>query len=387
MVSQQQQHSTKHQLLFDNYFQRNSYDIPVQVLFPNRRPVIIPKYRTGSGGTTVLRAPLVVTIISIITILSVSSTASSLIQFSRTFFLQQQQVSIQQLLLLTPTTSPTTTATATTISTSRTNQNTPNQNMSNSNRMQRTTTSNHQALPNVKSSSSSFSSSFQHSTVTSATSSSSSSSTSTTPETTTSTTARVIPQLEIPFTWQYHPPPISSVYNNNNNNSNNSNGDSNHTGSTSRNTDYYNDNPTPFGEILRGESRARILEETNDLLAFVDQSPQSKTLHALIIPKRYIPTIHELDSPDLTLLYDMEQLGQQLARKYQCYNDDTNDEKNAAFRMVFHVPPYNTVDHLHLHVLCNRDLSIFGRTVKYVNDTPWCISIQTMIQQLLQQQQ
>ena len=174
---------------------------------------------------------------------------------------------------------------------------------------------------------------------------------------TTTTTPRVTPQLEIPWTREYHAPPR----NDNNNN----------------NDDYYRDNPTPFGAILRGDDRARILDETNNLLAFVDRSPQSPTLHALIIPKRYIPTIRDLSPPtDLSLLCEMEQLGQRLVSRYQC---------PAEYRMVFHVPPYNTVDHLHLHVLCNRDLSLFGRTVKYVYDTPWCISLPTLIRQQQEQ--
>ncbi len=130
---------------------------------------------------------------------------------------------------------------------------------------------------------------------------------------------RATPQMEIPFTVEYHKPPTS--HNNNTDNDDN---------------DYYNDNPTPFGEILRGQGRARILAETNDLLAFVDRTPHSKTLHALIIPKRFIPTIVELEpTPDtIQLLYDMEQLGQELLQRYQCCNHQ-ND-----YRMVFHVPPY-----------------------------------------------
>ena len=196
------------------------------------------------------------------------------------------------------------------------------------------------------------------------------------------TTAYVLPQLEIPFTWEYHKPPPNTSHNNSSSKDNS-------------NTDYYSNNWTPFGAILRGQDRARVLDETPNLLAFVDRSPQSKTLHALIIPKRYIPTIHDLldnnnnnnnnhTLDDVQLLYEMQELGQQLARRYQCRPTTTTTTSNIEndYRMVFHVPPYNTVDHLHLHVLCNQDLSIFGRTVKYVYDTPWCISIQTLIQQL-----
>jgi diadenosine tetraphosphate (Ap4A) HIT family hydrolase len=183
------------------------------------------------------------------------------------------------------------------------------------------------------------------------------------------TTARIIPQLEIPYTREYHTPPIITHSDDHHNH---------HPSNENNSDDYYSHNRTPFGAILRGQARARILEETNDLLAFVDRSPQSPTLHALIIPKRYIPTIHDLQSSmhdDIQLLQDMEQLGQELTRRYQCHH-------NGNSRMVFHVPPFHSVDHLHLHVLCHHDLSLLGRTVKYVPDTPWCISIQTLIQQL-----
>ena len=57
----------------------------------------------------------------------------------------------------------------------------------------------------------------------------------------------------------------------------------------------YDSNPTVFGKILRGELRRRpILKESDNLIAFEDQKPKAK-LHALIIPKRYIPTILDLD--------------------------------------------------------------------------------------------
>lgn len=177
----------------------------------------------------------------------------------------------------------------------------------------------------------------------------------------------VTPQLNIPFTCQYHsPPPFQSTQ------SQQSHVTTSSSSSTS-DDDYYNNNTTPFGDILRGIGPARILYENDNVLAFVDRTPQSKTLHALVIPKRYIPTIVELEPSDVPLVKEMKAVGELLLQQYKC---DTN------YRMVFHVPPYNTVDHLHLHVLCNNDLSIFGRTVKYVYDTPWCISLQTLLQNL-----
>ena len=131
-------------------------------------------------------------------------------------------------------------------------------------------------------------------------------------------------------------------------------------------------NGTPFGAILRGELPARILAETDSLLAFVDRKPQSPTLHALVIPKRYIPTILNVTTDDVPLLYEMKEMAEALVQRYHCADNH---------RLVFHVPPYNSVDHLHLHVLCNSDLSLKGRA-KYFYDTRWCISLDTFLQQL-----
>jgi diadenosine tetraphosphate (Ap4A) HIT family hydrolase len=168
--------------------------------------------------------------------------------------------------------------------------------------------------------------------------------------------AAVIPTREIPLTAVFHEPPKEETTR----------------FRTDEKRSYYNDNPTPFGAILRGEMPARVVAETNHLLALVDRAPQSPTLHALVIPKRYIPTILNVTADDVELLYEMRDLGQQLVQRYQCAND---------CRMVFHVPPYNSVDHLHLHVLCNADLSRKGR-MKYYYDTRWCVSFDTWMRQL-----
>jgi diadenosine tetraphosphate (Ap4A) HIT family hydrolase len=173
----------------------------------------------------------------------------------------------------------------------------------------------------------------------------------------------VISQMNIPLTSTFHPPPSAQQQPHQQ--------QQQQQGSEKLDIEYYRNNTTPFGAILRGESPARVLHETDTLLAFVDISPQSKTLHALVIPKRYIPTINELNPiMDLPLLHDMEQVGFELVHRFNCDNN---------YRMVFHVPPFNSVDHLHLHVICNSDITSYGR-MKYYYNTDWCISMQRLLQ-------
>src|SRR6056300_204852 len=59
--------------------------------------------------------------------------------------------------------------------------------------------------------------------------------------------------------------------------------------------DYYSNNPSVFGKILRGELPARTYLESTDLLAFRDRSLKAP-LHALVIPKRYVKTVYSLRS-------------------------------------------------------------------------------------------
>jgi diadenosine tetraphosphate (Ap4A) HIT family hydrolase len=102
------------------------------------------------------------------------------------------------------------------------------------------------------------------------------------------------------------------------------------------------DNPTVFGAILRGELPAVCLAETDRLLAFLDRYPKAP-FHALVIPKRFLPSVFDLTQADLPMLYDMKAMAEQVLEERGYPLSDS--------RLVFHVPPFNSVQHLHLHVL------------------------------------
>ena len=52
-----------------------------------------------------------------------------------------------------------------------------------------------------------------------------------------------------------------------------------------------------FCKIVAGEIPADIVHETDDTLAFRDINPQAPT-HILIIPRKHIATINDLDDAD-----------------------------------------------------------------------------------------
>jgi diadenosine tetraphosphate (Ap4A) HIT family hydrolase len=51
--------------------------------------------------------------------------------------------------------------------------------------------------------------------------------------------------------------------------------------------------------------------------------------------------------------------------------------------LCFHVPPFNSVDHLHLHVLAPASQMNFAyKYGKYLTGTPWCLGLDELIQRL-----
>jgi diadenosine tetraphosphate (Ap4A) HIT family hydrolase len=136
-------------------------------------------------------------------------------------------------------------------------------------------------------------------------------------------------------------------------------------------------NTSVFGKILRGELPLRYRDESPDLLAFRDKTPRAPT-HILIIPKRFIESIFDLTHDDLPLLYESKEMAMRLLQREQPEALARGD-----YRLVFHAPPFNSVDHLHLHVLAPAsDMSLFHRTVKNHFDTRWCVSLDRVVSRL-----
>jgi diadenosine tetraphosphate (Ap4A) HIT family hydrolase len=139
----------------------------------------------------------------------------------------------------------------------------------------------------------------------------------------------------------------------------------------------YGDNPTVFGKILRGEVSCDRFDETDTLLTFEDVRPRAP-LHALVIPKRFIPTVFDLSPADLGLLEEMRAAALRVLEVHQ-----PSALRDGDFRLVFHVPPYNSVNHLHLHVLAPvSQMSWIYTGIKYNPRTRWCTDWETVHKRL-----
>lgn len=106
---------------------------------------------------------------------------------------------------------------------------------------------------------------------------------------------------------------------------------------------------TIFSKIVAGEIPADIVYEDEDLVAFRDVGPQAPT-HVLVIPRKPIPTVNDLEPEDAELVGKLF-----LAAKKIAGQEDIAD---AGYRMVINcnAAAGQTVYHLHLHLLGGRPM-------------------------------
>ena len=105
-----------------------------------------------------------------------------------------------------------------------------------------------------------------------------------------------------------------------------------------------------FCKIARGELPATVVHDEADLLAFSDLSPQAPQ-HTLLIPRKHIASLDDLDEGDWELIGRLIIVARDLARRQGL--------AKAGYRLVTNVGADGgqSVDHLHLHLLGGRPLS------------------------------
>ena len=106
---------------------------------------------------------------------------------------------------------------------------------------------------------------------------------------------------------------------------------------------------TIFGRIAAGEVPADILYQDEHLVAFRDLGPQAPT-HVLIIPRKPIPTLNDLEEADAELAGRLLLAAARIARQLGI--------SAAGYRVVINcnADGGQTVFHLHLHLLGGRPL-------------------------------
>lgn len=105
-----------------------------------------------------------------------------------------------------------------------------------------------------------------------------------------------------------------------------------------------------FCKIIAREIPADIVYEDDEVLAFNDIAPQAP-VHQLIIPKKHIATLNDIDEADLALIGRLQFTAATLAEQ-QGFAED-------GYRVVMNCNELGgqTVYHIHMHLMGGRAFS------------------------------
>jgi histidine triad (HIT) family protein len=99
-----------------------------------------------------------------------------------------------------------------------------------------------------------------------------------------------------------------------------------------------------FCKIIEGQIPSKKLYEDDEMLAFFDINPATP-VHFLVIPKKHINNLLDMETEDSALLGRLLFKAQELAKQQGC------EEKGGRFIINTKSDGGQTVEHLHLHFL------------------------------------
>lgn len=120
-----------------------------------------------------------------------------------------------------------------------------------------------------------------------------------------------------------------------------------------------------FCKIIRNESPGEKIYEDADVTCIKDIDPAS-THHYLILPNKHIRNVKEL-GPDDNELYD------KIVATVQTIVEQQGLDIGST-RTGFHWPPFNTVHHLHLHVISPVENMSLIKRMMFKPDSHWFVS-------------
>ncbi|KAM3603192.1 uncharacterized protein V6R79_018047 [Siganus canaliculatus] len=130
----------------------------------------------------------------------------------------------------------------------------------------------------------------------------------------------------------------------------------------------------PFCQIASGQTETEILLSDDELLCFRDKKPGA-THHYLVITRTHIVNCKSLQRDHIPTVERMIEMGRSILMKNKV--SDLND-----VRLGFHLPPFSSVPHLHLHALAPASTMDLKSLLHYGPLSHWFITVDKVLLQL-----
>nr|XP_029532407.1 histidine triad nucleotide-binding protein 3-like isoform X1 [Oncorhynchus nerka] len=117
----------------------------------------------------------------------------------------------------------------------------------------------------------------------------------------------------------------------------------------------------------------------DELVCFRDLKPGARH-HYLVVPRTHVGNCKSLRKEHIPLVEKMEEMGRSVLQKKKV--TDLDD-----IRMGFHMPPFSSVPHLHLHVIAPASQMSIRSLRNYGPQSYWFTTADKVLQQLRTQNQ
>ncbi|KAK4877327.1 hypothetical protein RN001_009833 [Aquatica leii] len=128
-----------------------------------------------------------------------------------------------------------------------------------------------------------------------------------------------------------------------------------------------------FCKIISGQEPTDIIYQDEDVVIIKDIKPAAK-FHYLAIPKIHIKDVKALTVEHRKLIENLIDLGKMVLKDNGCNVED--------LRIGFHVPPFNSISHLHLHLIAPVSEMNFLSRMIFKPNTWWFATADFILENL-----